>query len=185
MPETVGDMTPLQQPDIIQRAVDYCSHQAGKGIDSLIALMERTGEDWRRCLDGVSEAQAEFSPAPGEWTSKEVVTHFLQATASVNDQIRELTSGEDVGQLASAAPDERPAETTSVPELSAEMVAIFDEIARLTRALEGSAYLDRQFPHPAFGQFNILQWIAFQRLHGMDHMRQIEKNKADAGYPKA
>ena len=185
MPETVGDMTPLRQPEIIQRAVDYCSHQASKGIDSLIALMERTGEDWRRCLGGVSEAQAEFSPAAGEWTSKEVVTHFLQATASVNDQIRELTAGGDVGRLAPAAPDERPAETTSVAELSAETVAIFDEIARLTRTLEGNAYLDRQFPHPAFGQLNIMQWIAFQRLHGMDHVQQIEKNKADAGYPKA
>ena len=31
----------------------------------------------------------------------------------------------------------------------------------------------------------MLQWIAFQRLHGMDHMQQIEKNKADAAYPKA
>ncbi len=185
MPETVGDMTPLRQPEIIQRAVDYCSHQAGKGIDSLVSLMERTGEDWRRCLDGVSEAQAEFSPAQGEWTTKEVVTHFLLATLSVNDQIGELTSGRDVGQLASAAPDERPAETTSVAELSAETVAIFDEIARLTRALEGNAHLERQFPHPAFGQLNILEWIAFQRIHGMDHMRQIEKNKTDAGYPKA
>ncbi len=185
MPETVGDMTPLQQPDIIEAAVGYCTHQASKGTDSLIALMERTGEDWRRCLEGVSEAQAEFSPAAGEWTSKEVVTHFVLATSSVNDQIRKLASGEDVGQLASAAPDERPTETTSVAELSAETVAIFGEIVKLTRELEGNAYLDRQFPHPAFGQLTIMQWIAFQRLHGMDHMQQIDKNKADAGYPKA
>ncbi|HEY5639615.1 MAG TPA: DinB family protein [Dehalococcoidia bacterium] len=185
MPETVGDMAPLRQPDVIQSAVGYCTHQASKGIDSLVATMERTGEDWRRCLDGISEAQAEFSPAPDEWTSKEVVTHFLLATSTVNDQIRKLTAGEDVGQLASAAPDERPAETRSVAELSAETVAIFDEIAGLTRELRGNAHLERQFPHPAFGQLNILQWIAFQRLHGMDHMQQIEKNKADAGYPKA
>lgn len=185
MPETVGDMTPLRQPDVIEKAVGYCTHQASKGIDSLIALMERTSEDWHRCLDGVSDAQAEFSPAAGEWTSKEVVTHLLLATASVNDQIQKLASGEDVGQLASGAPDERPAETTSVAELSTKTVAIFGEIARLTRTLEGNAYLDRQFPHPAFGQLNIMQWIAFQRLHGMDHMQQIEKNKADAGYPEA
>lgn len=185
MPETVGDMTPLRQPDVIQAAVGYCTHQATKGIDSLVALMERTGEDWRRCLEGLSDAQAEFSPAPGEWTTREVVTHFLLATSAVNDQIRKLTSGQDVGQLASAAPEERPAETRSVAEFSAETMAIFDEIARLTRALEGNAHLDRQFPHPAFGQLNILQWIGFQRLHGMDHMQQIEKNKADAGYPKA
>jgi hypothetical protein len=72
-----------------------------------------------------------------------------------------------------------------VPELSAQTVAIFGEIAGLTRSLEGNAHLGKQFPHPAFGQLDVLQWIAFQRLHGMDHMGQIEKNKADAGYPKA
>jgi len=181
----IGDMTPLQQPDLIKQAVGYCSHQASKGIDSLVALMQRTGDDWKRCLDGVSETQADFSPAKGEWTTKEVVTHFLTTTGGVNDQIRKLTRGEDVGQLAPGGPDQRPTETPSVPELSAETVAIFDEIADLTRALEGNGNLGKQFPHPAFGQLDILQWIAFQRLHGMDHMQQIEKNKADAGYPKA
>ena len=183
--KAVGDMAPLQQPDLIQRARDYCSHQANKGIDSLVALMERTGQDWKNCLTGVSETQAEFSPAKGEWTTKEVVTHFLQATDGVNNQIRQLTMGQDVGQLAPAGPDQRPTETPFVAVLSAKTIAIFDEIAELTRALEGNANLGKQFPHPAFGQLDILQWIAFQRLHGMDHMQQIEKNKADAAYPKA
>jgi hypothetical protein len=174
-------MTPLQQPELIKKAVDYCSYQANKGIESLVALMERTGEDWRRCLDGVSEAQANFAPK-GEWTTKEVVTHFLQATGSVNDQIVKITAGKDPGSL--TEPAEKPNVTASVPELSAQTVAIFGEIARLTRSLEGNAHLGKQFPHPAFGQLDVLQWIAFQRLHGMDHMQQIEKNKADAGYPK-
>jgi hypothetical protein len=175
-------MTPLRQPELIKKAVDYCSYQANKGIDSLVALMERTGEDWQRCLDGMSEAQANFAPK-GEWTTKEVVTHFLQATGSVNDQIVKITAGKDPGSL--TEPAERPNVTASVPELSSQTVAIFGEIAGLTRSLEGNAHLGKQFPHPAFGQLDILQWIAFQRLHGMDHMQQIEKNKADAGYPKA
>jgi hypothetical protein len=71
-----------------------------------------------------------------------------------------------------------------VAELSHGIASIFDEIVKLTRSLEGNANLDKQFPHPAFGQLNITQWIAFQRLHGMDHMQQIDKNKADAGYPR-
>lgn len=185
MPEIIGDMTPLWQPDLIKNAIDYCSHQANKGIDSLVGLMERTGADWQRCLDGVSDAQAEFSPAPGEWTTKEVVTHFLMGTASVNDQIRRLTSGQEVGQLTSAAPDERPGETPLVARLREETVAIFNEIADLTRSLDANPNLGKQFPHPAFGALDILQWIAFQRLHGMDHMQQIDKNKAAAGYPEA
>jgi hypothetical protein len=185
MPEIIGDMTPLQQPDLIKQAVGYCTHQASKGIDSLVALMQRTGDDWKHCLDGVSDAQASFSPSPGEWTTKEVVTHFLLATAGVNEQVRRLTSGQEVGQLAAAGPDERPEDTPSVAELRDRTVAIFDEIASLTRGLEGNPHLDKQFPHPAFGQLNILEWIAFQRMHGMDHIQQIDKNKADPAYPKA
>ena len=183
--KAVGDMSPLQNTDLITKARDYCSHQANKGIESLVQLMQRTGEDWRRCLDGVSETQADFSPAKGEWTTKEVVTHFLTSTDGVNGQIRKITMGEDVGQLAPGGPDEKPTQMPSVRELSAKTVAIFEEIADLTRALEGNSNLGKQFPHPAFGQLDMLQWIAFQRLHGMDHMQQIEKNKADAGYPKA
>ena len=185
MPETVGNMTPLQQPDVIQRAVDYCTHQASKGIDSLVALMQRTAADWQRTLDGVSDTQAEFSPAKNEWTTKEVVTHFLQATDSVNRQVETLTHGKDIGVLAPAGPDQRPTETASVADLSDGIASIFDEIVKLTRSLESNPNLDKQFPHPAFGQLNILQWIAFQRLHGMDHVQQIDKNKADAAYPKA
>jgi DinB superfamily len=182
MVETVGDMTPLRQPELIKKAVEYCAYQADKGIDSLASLMERTGEDWKRCLDGVSEKQAGFAPK-GEWNTKEVVTHFLQATGGVNDQIVKITLGKDPGSL--TEPADKPTVTASVPELSAQTVAIFGEIAGLTRSLEGNAHLGKQFPHPAFGQLDVLQWIAFQRLHGMDHMQQIEKNKADAGYPKA
>jgi hypothetical protein len=182
MVETVGDMTPLRQPDLIKKAVEYCSYQANKGIDSLAALMERTGEDWKRCLDGVSETQAEFAPK-GEWSTKEVVTHFLQATASVNSQIEKITAGKDPGSL--TEPTGKPTVTASVPQLSAQTVAIFGEIAALTCSLKGNAHLGKQFPHPAFGHLDMLQWIAFQRLHGMDHMQQVEKNKADAGYPKA
>lgn len=185
MSEIVGNIAPLQQPDAMQKAVDYCTHQADKGLDSLVALMQRTAADWQRCLDGVSDTQAEFSPAANEWTTKEVVTHFLQATDGVNRQVEKLTHGKDIGVLAPGGPDQRPKATNTVAELSDGIAEIFDEIVKLTRSLEGNENLDKTFPHPAFGQLTITQWIAFQRLHGMDHMQQIDKNKADAGYPKA
>jgi hypothetical protein len=183
--DLAGDPTAFQQPDVIKQAVDYCSHQANKGVESLVALMQRTAADWQRTLDGVSDAQAEFSPAPSEWTTKEVVTHFLNVTDGVNHQIEKLVHGKDIGVLAADVPDERPTETPSVAALSDSTAQVFDDIVRLMRSLEGNPNLGKQFPHPAFGQLDILQWIAFQRLHGMDHMQQIDKNKADAGYPKA
>ena len=67
--------------------------------------------------------------------------------------------------------------------MSAWMADLFEDIVSLTRGLEGNRHLEERFPHPMFGQLNILEWIAFQRVHSVDHMRQIESNKTAAGYP--
>jgi hypothetical protein len=149
--------------------------------------MERTGADWQRTLEGVTEGQAAFAPGR-EWPAKQVVNHFLEVTTGVNKQVAKLTGG----ALPSGPLDEEslaaqgkaaPAET--VPEMRDRLFATFGEIGTLTRSLDGNQHLQEEFPHPMFGQLNILEWIAFQRLHSMDHMQQIEKNKADAGYPQA
>jgi hypothetical protein len=179
-------MTPLRQPDVIQAAVGYCKHQANKGVDSLASLMERTKADWERCLEGMTEEQASFAPGE-EWPARSVVTHFLEVTDGVNREIENLTAGDvpaSTEEVDLARKGKTPdCETTD--KMRQGVADVFDEITRLTRALEGNAHLERQFPHPAFGQLNILEWIAFQRIHGMDHIGQVDKNKADAGYPKA
>lgn len=172
-------------PAGIEQAIDYCKYQADKGVDSLVALMQRTAADWQRNLAGLSEAQANFAP-PGEWSARDVVNHFLEVTSGVNGQIRKFTrtgampDTTDEGELTAQGKAKR-AETAA--EMSDYIAELFDDIVALTRTLEGNASLDRTFPHPVFGQLNILEWTAFQRLHGMDHMQQIDKNKADPAYP--
>lgn len=179
-------MTNLQ-PGAIDEAIQYCRHQSEKGIDSLVALMQRTAADWQRNLAGLSEPQADFAPS-GEWSAKNVVNHFLEVTTGVNGQIRRFTkTGEmpnttDEGELTAQG---KAAKATNATEMSDHIATLFDDIVRLTRALEGNEFLDKTFPHPVFGDLNILEWTAFQRLHGMDHMRQIDKNKADPAYPGA
>jgi hypothetical protein len=175
-----------QQADVVEQAVGYCRHQAGKGIDSLAALMERTAGDWQRCLEGMREEQAQFAPG-SEWPARQVVNHFLDVTAGVNKQIRRFTQG----TMPSSTDEEElaregdVAEASSVPEMQKALDGIFVDIVALTRSLEGNANLDKQFPHPMFGQLNILEWIAFQRIHSQDHIQQIDKNKAAPGYPQA
>ena len=176
-----------QAPDVIQQAINYCRHQSEKGLESLASLMERTGGDWQRTLEGMSEIQVDFAPG-SEWPAKQVLTHFLDVTTGINQQITKLTDGTltslevDEGELEAAGKTPAP---RTVAEARDRLIAIFGEIVALTRSLEGNVHLAQQFPHPMFGQLNIMEWIAFQRLHSMDHMNQIEKNKADAGYPAA
>jgi hypothetical protein len=172
-------------PAGIEDAIKYCKYQAEKGIDSLTALMQRTAADWQRNLTGLSEEQANFAPA-GEWSARDVVNHFLEVTAGVNKQIRKFTetgampATTDEGELTAQGQAKR---AENAAEMSDYIAELFDDIVALTRGLDGAPNLDKTFPHPVFGQLNILEWTAFQRLHGMDHMQQIDKNKADAAYP--
>ncbi len=172
--------------EVAEQARGYCRHQASKGIDSLASLMERTKADWERCLEGMNEEQASFAPGD-EWSAREVVTHFLETTDGVNGEIENLTAGEvpaSTEEVDLARAGETP-DCSTTDKMRQGLAEVFNEIARLTRALKGNPHLERQFPHPAFGQLNMLEWIAFQRIHGMDHIGQVDKNKADAGYPKA
>lgn len=175
-----------QQANAFPEVNAYMQHQAEKGIESLVALMQRTAADWQRNVGDMSEPQAAFAPA-GEWSALQVANHFLEVTRGANQQIARLTR---TGALPKGSLDEETlaeqggkAECQSVAEMSAWLAELFDDVVSLTRALDGNRHLEERFPHPMFGQLNILEWIAFQRVHSVDHMRQIDGNKADSGYP--
>ena len=71
-------------------------------------------------------------------------------------------------------------------ELRLKIAGVFEDIdAGWRRRSEASSKLERAFPHPMFGPLNLKEWIAFHRIHAMDHIQQIDKIKADAGYPAA
>ncbi|MBI2912891.1 MAG: DinB family protein [Chloroflexi bacterium] len=189
-----------QAADPIQQALSYMRHQASKGLDSLAALMERSAEDWQRCLQGMTEAQAGFQPPPtgnssaspagGEgpkWCAKEVIGHFLASERSLNRQVAGLAGVEPPSGPAPAvrAMGVQSTEDEGLPlaDLRQKLMAFFQETGALIASLERGANLDQTFPHPVFGQLNPKEWMAFHRVHAMDHIQQIENVKAAPGYP--
>jgi hypothetical protein len=189
-----------QQVDPMARAAQFLHRQGEKGFDDLEALMRQSAEDWARCLEGMSEAQAAHQPEPGEhiptpasgegpkWCVKETVGHYLLSERSLNN-----TSAAFAG--VAPPPDPPPAvramgaqspeyEAMPLDGLRQKLADFFDETVALIGRLDGSKTLEATFPHPVFGPLNIKEWLAFHRLHAMDHIQQIERIKADAGYPK-
>jgi hypothetical protein len=173
-----------QAPPGSEEAVSYMKHQAGKGTDSLVALIQRCAADWQRALAGISEAQASFAPQ-GEWNAKEVLVHFLDATHHLNRQIGRVLQGKDPLPDDGGGAGHKPEDARSLAELSDDVAQLFDETVALTRRLEGNPHLETHFRHPFFGQLNILEWTAFQRIHTVDHVNQVEAIKNDPAYPKA
>ena len=190
-----------QQVDPMERAAQFLHRQGEKAFEDLEALMRQSAEDWSRCLEGMSEAQAVHQPDPGEhvptpasgegpkWCVKETIGHYLLSERSLNNTAAGL-AGVDappdpplpVRGMGEQSPDY---EALPLDGLRQKLADFFDETVALIGRLDGSKTLEATFPHPVFGPLNVKEWLAFHRLHAMDHIQQIERIKADAGYPKA
>jgi hypothetical protein len=169
-----------QESDVRQRVLSYLRHQADKDPDDLAALMERTAAECARSLDGISEKQAAFR-YDQEWSIREVLGHMLASGKGVNREIANLredrpSTGEARMGVVSGA--DRP-----LGELCRNLAEFWTETARLAAFLPETG-LGRTFEHPMFGSLNSREWIAFQRLHAMDHIQQIEIIKTNPDYPK-
>ncbi len=170
-----------QDPGAMEQAREYMRHQATKSIGELATLMERTAGDCAGCLDGVSEEQSSFS-YDEEWSMKEVLGHMLASGKGVNREISNLVTGSapaGEARMGVVLGADRP-----IAELRGALAELWVETGRLAASLPEDGAVDRTWDHPAFGPLNFREWIAFQRLHALDHIQQMEKVKAHPGYPK-
>jgi hypothetical protein len=178
----------MRESDVQQRVLSYLRHQADKDAADLAALMERTAGECARCLEGISEKQAAFQPALSgakgydqEWSIKEVLGHMLTSGKGVNREIANLMEGRPSAgeaRLGVVSGADRP-----IDELSSALEDLWRATAQLATSLP-EAGPERTFEHPMFGPLTSREWIAFQRLHAMDHIQQIEIIKANPDYPK-
>lgn len=170
----------LQQDERTQQALSYIRHQACKSLADLRALVERTAADGGHCLEDVSEGQARFKPGD-EWSVKEVLDHLIYATALVTERMRDLA--------ARKAPRPFTADSSAgrsmhpIQELRQEMARLLEETVALVGSLPEGDPPPGTWEHPFLGPVNLRELIALHRLHVMDHVQQIEKIKADPGYP--
>jgi hypothetical protein len=170
-----------QDPDVQQRVLSYVHHQADKDMADLAALMERTAEDCARCLEGISEEQAAFQ-YDQEWSIKQVLGHLVGATALVSDDIARIAESREPSPrygIGGTSGGERPIE-----ELRQALADEWARSVKLVRSLSEEAGYKPMPDHPWFGPLNGKEWIAFQRLHAMDHIQQIETIKAQPTYPE-
>jgi hypothetical protein len=68
--------------------------------------------------------------------------------------------------------------------LRLRLARFFEKTVELIGALRSSENPGATFPHPVFGPLNAKEWLAFHQGHAMDHIQQIERIKADGGYPR-
>lgn len=168
--------------DVRQRLVSYLEHQAKKDVPALIGLIEGPRDGLLALLEGVSEEQAAFRPAPDEWSIADVVRHVTAAEESVASVVESLARGavpEGRRQTGSQTSEEGQPLTALVERLRAARADLLERM----RGWPASPDVTARFEHPFFGLLDCKAWVVFQRVHDGDHIGQIEQVKAAEGYP--
>lgn len=190
-----------QQPDMIRQITGYLRREGSRPLDELGVLLDAVAADWQRCLEAMTEAQACFHPPEGpvpttpgsgegqKWSAKEVIGHFMFSERSLNQRIAELAGLPapltQVPRVRAMGEQSAEDERQTIDELRRRLDSFFDDTRALLSSLESLGVPNGSFPHPVFGPLTVTEWIAFHRLHSIDHIRQIDAVKSAPGYPAA
>ena len=155
-------------------------------------------------VEGLSEDQRSFRPAPDRWSIADCVEHITVAETFVLGKIQQV--------LQSPPEPERKDEVRGKEHIVLEKVPAreeriqgpaifmpqgrwpdFEELMRQfeatrERSVRFSAVTQADlrshfFPHPILGPLDAYQWLLLLSAHCERHVRQMEEVKADAGFP--
>ena len=173
-------------PELIERLTGYIQHNATKDNTALRDLVQQGHDQLLGLLDGISETQAQFKPAPDVWSVLELLGHVVTAKSGVARICARLARGETPTNRG-AEGEEQDGVTrdrfASLAEARPALEAAHKELLAFIDGPLASANTDARFKHFVFGNLNCREWAAFQRVHDGDHAQQIEQIIAAPGYP--
>ena len=157
-------------------------------------------------IDGVTEEQWKWKPAPERWSVGETAEHIVLAEAALFDNVRKAmaspanpdwevkTKGKTefiekimAPRLGKATAPEPIVPTGKMTQADARAAFLRQREDIVKFALYSEASLKEHtvdHPFPAFGTLNAYQWLIYIPLHTERHGKQIAEVKATAGYPK-
>jgi hypothetical protein len=171
-----------------------------------IKLLQDSQKEFLSLVDGLSESQWNYKPAPDRWSVGETAEHIVLAEGG-------LFSGVERAVAAPPNPDwetktrgkteflekvmvdrshkaEAPERIQPHGKLTQEEVIQQYKIGRaktLKFAEETEVPLKEhtaEHPFPIFGTLSAYQWLIYIPLHNMRHDQQIAEVKASPGFPK-
>jgi len=169
-----------------------------------LTWLEESRREFLAAIDGLTDLQWKWKPAPDRWSVGEVAEHIVLAEASQFENVkRVLTSAPDpewetkskgkterlVAVLAPRLGRVQAAEAI-VPKGGMTPVQVREKFgqqrAEMVRfATETDAPLKQStIDNAFFGPLNGYHWLIYAPLHTMRHDKQIAEVKATPGYPK-
>ena len=134
-------------------------------------------------IQGINNNQAIFKFSEDEWSILEIANHILQSSERVLSVVEKLAINGTIEGVLNIDP---PMESTklSLHEIHGNLLERGLDLSSLTPNLPERPSTIPTWDHSVFGPLHARSWYLFQRLHDIDHMKQMQKNKIHPNYPK-
>jgi hypothetical protein len=169
-------------------------------VPQIYEHIDRTRAHLLSAVEGLSDEQQAFSPAPDRWCVAQLCEHLSIVEGNVVGLLGKLLARAEESGEASVTPDsfdpvsiEEFVERARVVKYEAPErirpagLSLADSLARLkdSRAalhalrprVERADGRALRFPHPAWGPLDLYQWLLFVGAHEDRHLAQIEALK--------
>jgi hypothetical protein len=164
-----------------QRVRGYLQSQAAKlSLAELSAKVRADMEQVREAAEAVPATRFAERPAEGEWSANEVMAHVV---ASAEGGTNAIVAVLDTGARQAAASDtiERVTAERSAAEWWSQLVGERERLFARVAQATGDEHPEVTWSHPFFGDLNWREWLLFQRIHDLDHARQMQAITAALG----
>lgn len=132
-------------------------------------------------LTGITDAELDRRPAPGEWTPREIVHHLADSEMTSAIRLRKLLAednpviyGYDETEYARRLRYDRPIES-SLDALAVARAASAEILERI-----GDADWQRMGWHTESGPYGVETWLEIYARHAHDHADQIRHARGAA-----
>lgn len=147
-------------------------------------LIERYKDGYRvvaEALAGAGDEELDARPAPGKWTSREIVHHLADSEMTSAIRLRLLLAadrpaitGYDQDEFARRLHYDRPVEA-SLQAFRAARRTTGEILDRMT-----DADWRREGTHTEVGRYTVERWLEIYAAHAHDHAAQIRTARASA-----
>jgi len=171
----------------------------------LITQLQQTKDQLLKDVQGLTDAQLEYKPAPDRWSVIECVEHIMQIEKAIMEGEQQMVQQpanperrKDIKitdeQLIKNVEDRShkvKASEAGIPKHSyssnAEAIKAFtDQRDKLIEYVTSTKDVmrDHIMDHPALGPIDAYQLLLLDAAHTNRHTQQLQEVKADPGFPK-
>ena len=182
------------------------AHITAEDRMKVLNWLEESHQEFLAAIDGLSEEQWKWKPAPNRWSVGETAEHIVLAEALLFSSVQKAVASpanaewetktkgktELIERVMAPRLGKAQAPEAIVPRggmTAAEIRERFEaqrvEIVKFAKTTD-VALMEHtvEHPFPVFGTLNAYQWLIYVPLHTMRHDKQIAEVKATDGYPK-